>query len=122
MVATATNRNSRPRTVNAECTVENAEVTLYTCPANCRALMSLLYVTNISGGTCTVDIEFNRADATHMHILGSKNMANGEFIQWSDAYIVLEPTETITVIPSSQASPHIDVMATVEEFFTFEGQ
>lgn len=122
MVAIATNRNSRARTVNVECTTEDQEETLYTCPANCRSFMSLLYITNISGGTCTVDIEFNRADSTHMHILGSKNMSNGEFIQWSDAYIVLEPTETITVTPSSQGSPHIDVMATVEEFFTFEGQ
>lgn len=122
MVATPTDRKSRARTVNVECTTEDQEETLYTCPTNCRAYMSLLYTSNTSGGTCTVDIEFNRADTSHMHILGSKNMSNGEFIQWSGGFIVLEPTETITVTPSSQAAPHIDVMATVEEFFTFEGQ
>jgi hypothetical protein len=44
-------------------------------------------------------------------------MGNGEFIQFSDGFIVFEPGDALTVTPSSQAAPHIDTFATVEEFF-----
>jgi hypothetical protein len=110
-------QTGRARTVNISSTVEDQTDTLYTCPANVRAYMSLLFVKNISGGNCTVDIEWDRADGTHAHILGDKNMGNGEFIQFSDGFIVFEPGDALTVTPSSQAAPHIDTFATVEEFF-----
>jgi len=79
--------------------------------------MNLLYVTNTGGASTDVDVEFNRADGSHVHILGSKNISASEFVQWSGAYIVIEPGDTITFIPSGNNSPHVDVMATVEEFF-----
>jgi len=107
---------TRAKTYNVECTVQNQEYTLYTCPNNCRSRMNLLYVVNVVGNT-TIDIEWDRADGSHMHILGSKNMTTGEFIQWSDAYIVLEPGDAVHVTPSSNASPHVDVLCTVEESF-----
>lgn len=106
----------RARTYNVECEVEDQEYTLYTCPDNCRAHMNLLYVVNANGNT-TVDIEWERADSSHMHILGGKNMTAGEFVQWSNAYIVLEPGDTMVVVASGNATPHIDVLCTVEEYF-----
>lgn len=78
--------------------------------------MNLLYTVNVTGNT-TVNIEWDRADGSHMHILGSKNMTVGEYIQWSDAYIVLEPGDAVHVTPSSNATPHVDVLCTVEEYF-----
>jgi hypothetical protein len=78
--------------------------------------MNLLYVVNANGNT-TIDIEWQRADGSHMHILGGKNTVLGDFIQWSDAYIVFEPGDRIEIIASGNASPHIDVMCTVEEYF-----
>jgi len=107
----------RTRSTNVTATVENEEVNIYTCPPNVRAHMSLLYVKNVSGGNCTVDVEWDRADSTHAHILGDKNIGNGEYIQWSGAFIVLEPGDEINLTPSSQATPHIDAFCTVEEFF-----
>lgn len=107
----------RARTYNVECTVASQEYTLYTCPDNCRAQMVLLYVTNASGTTATVNVEFDRADTSHVHILGSKNMANGDFIQWSGSYIVLEPGDIMHVTVTGTATPHVDVMCTVEEYF-----
>jgi hypothetical protein len=106
---------NRAKTYNVTCTVSGQEYTLYTCPDNCRAHMNLLYLTN-SGGTTTVDVEWNRADGSHMHILGGKNLSSGDFIQWSDAYIVLEPGETMTVTATA-SSPHLDLLCTVEEYF-----
>jgi hypothetical protein len=108
---------NRAKTYNVSCTVSAQEYTLYTCPDNCRAKMNLLYLTN-SDGTTTVNVEWNRADGSHVHILGGKNMTSGEFIQWSGAYIVLEPTETFTVSATvGSGSPHIDILCTVEEYF-----
>lgn len=116
-----TSKTSRFRTVNKQANVTATEVTLYTCPANCRAVVSLLFVSNVSSGNATVDIEFNRNDTTsnaaHMHILGSKNMATGDYIQFSDGFIVLEPSDTLTFTATGTGTIHVDAMATVEEFF-----
>ena len=111
-------KSARPRTVNATGLVRDQEETLYVCPANCRAHMNLLYVSNTGGASTDIDVEWNRADGSHAHILGSNNISSSEFIQWSGAYIVLEPGDTITFTPSGHNTPHVDVLATVEEFFT----
>ena len=107
---------NRARSYNVTCTVSGQEYTLYTCPDNCRSYMNLLYLSN-SNGTTTVNVEWNRADGSHVHIIGGKNIALGEFIQWSDAYIVLEPGDTMTVTATHNGPPHIDVICTVEEYF-----
>jgi hypothetical protein len=111
-------QNSRAKTVNVECSVEDQVYTLYTCPSNCRAHMSLLYTANGDNAAVNVDIEWERADTTHAHILSSKNLGVGEFIQWSGAFIVLEPGDSVTVTASSNTTPHLDAFATVEEFFS----
>ena len=108
---------TRPRTVNATGLVEDQEETLYVCPANCRAHMNLLYITNTGGSSTDVNVEWNRADGSHAHILGGKNISSSEFIQWAGAYIVFEPGDTLTFIPSGNSNPHVDAFATVEEFF-----
>jgi hypothetical protein len=110
-------KSTRPRTVNATGLVRDQEETVYVCPNNCRAHMVLLYITNTGGATTDVDIEWNRADGSHVHIAGSKNLSASEFVQWSGSYIVFEPGDTLTFIPSGNNNPHVDVMATVEEFF-----
>lgn len=109
-------KKTRVVTYNIACTVEDQEYTLYTCPPNARAMMSLLFVSNANGNT-TVDIEWNRADGTHMHILGGKNMVAGDYIQFSDGYVVFEPGDSMAVTASGNATPHIDVLCTVEEIF-----
>lgn len=106
----------RAKTYNVTCTVSGQVYTLYTCPDNCRARMNLLYISN-SDGTTTANVEWERADGTHVHILGGKNLSSGEFIQWSDAYIVFEPGDSMTVTAVA-GSPHLDAMCTVEEYFS----
>ena len=111
------NKNVRPRTVNNTGLVRDQEETLYVCPNNCRAHMNLLYVTNTGAASTDISVEWVRADGSHVHILGGKNISSSEFIQWSGAYIVLEPGDIITFTPSGSNDPHVDVMATVEETF-----
>lgn len=123
-----TNRNSRFRTVNEQADTTATEETVYKCPANCRAMVELLFIKNTSSGNATVDVELNRNDSTtdngtghanaaHMHILGGKNMATGDYLQFSDGFIVLEPEDTITFTATGTGTIHVDVMVTVEEFF-----
>jgi len=111
------NKNVRPRTVNNTGLVRDQEETLYVCPNNCRAHMNLLYVTNTGAASTDISVEWVRADGSHVHILGARNISSTEFIQWSGAYIVLEPGDIITFTPSGSNDPHVDVMATVEETF-----
>ena len=110
-------QNSRAKTANVACEVEDQAYTLYTCPSNCRAHMSLLYLSNNDNAAVDAEVEWERADGSHMHILSSKNLGVGEFLQWSGAFIVLEPGDYFTVTPSNNITPHLDAMCTVEEFF-----
>lgn len=109
--------DTRSRTYNVEVLTKGTAFTLYTCPDNCRAKMVLLFVTNVSGGTETVDVEWERADSSHAHILGGKNIANGDFIQVSDSYIILEPGDVFTVEVAGSGATHVDAFCTVEETF-----
>lgn len=119
--------HSRIKTHNVECDTDEQEETLYTCPSNCRSHVSMVFVTN-TGGTVSVDVEFNRASATqtalgvdaHMHILGGKNMSTGDYIQLTGGEMIMEPGDTITVTADG-TTPHVDVMCTVEEFFLVPG-
>ena len=77
--------------------------------------MVLLFVKCVNNNV-TVDVQWDRADSTHAHILGGKNMSAGEYIQLSDGYIVLEPGDAIKVTVTG-STPHVDLFATVEEFF-----
>ena len=111
-----TSRSARARTVNKTGLVRDQEETLYTCPPNCSSHMVLLYVTNTGAASTDIDIEFDRADGSHVHIIGGKNISSTEFIQWSGSYIVLESGDTVKFTPSGSDNPHVDVMCTVEEF------
>ena len=114
-------KSTRPRTVNATGLVRDQEETLYVCPANCRAHMNLLYLTNTGAASTDIDVEWNRANGSHVHILGGRNLNSAEFIQWNGRYIVFEPGDTLTFTPSGSNDPHVDVLATVEEFFILIG-
>lgn len=110
-------RSSRKITYDVAATVENAVNVLYTCPANCRAEMSLLFVVNSNGNT-SVTVRWHRAKTDHtVNIVGGKNMVGGEYIQFDGAVIVCEPGDRMEVIATGNASPHIDALCTVEEIF-----
>jgi hypothetical protein len=112
-----TPKSTRPRTVHAVGTVRDQEETLYVCPNNCRSHMNLLYITNTGGASTDVTVEWYRNDGTTLHILGSRNINDADFIQWSGAYLVFEPGEECRFTPTGNNNPHVDVLATVEEFF-----
>ena len=104
------------------CTSDSTDYTLYTCPANAKAHMNLLFITNGSANASDIDVKWYRAaDTTAYFIIGGKNLDQGEFIQFDGgAFIVLEPGDYIQITPDNTAggnNPVIDAFCTVEEFF-----
>lgn len=98
------------------CTVSGTRYTLYECPSQCRTRVPLVFITN-ANGSVTVNFEIYKAvGATRFFIIGSKNMATGEFIQLSDSYIVLEPGDRLEVTATG-TTPRVDAVCTVEEIF-----
>lgn len=109
-------KNFREKSEIIECTVDAQRETLYTCPANCRARVPLVYIVN-ANGTASVTFEWYRAaDDIHYYIINGKNLGEGESLQLSDGYIVLEPGDKLEVTPSG-TTPRVDALCTVEEIF-----
>jgi hypothetical protein len=112
---------SRTKSEIKDATTDGVTVTLYTCPANCKAHMSLLYIGNSGTAASDIQVDWYRAQDTVTHqIIKGKNLTVGTYNQWSDAFIVLEAGDQIKFTPSATgggASPHIDCFCTVEEFF-----
>ena len=114
-------KNSRTKSEIIACTTDDQTETLYTCPANAKAHMSLLFITNAASQDSDVDIQWYRAsESTSFFIIGGKNLSTGEFLKFDGSFIVLESGDRIDVTPSSTgggADPQIDAFCTVEEFF-----
>lgn len=110
-------KSERSRSYIKAFRTQDLQETLYECPANCRARMVLLYLVNVSG-TCSPEIVwYRKAEDIQYYILGGKNFGVGEFVQFSDSYIVLEPGDKILVTPKDKADPLVDAFCTVEETF-----
>jgi len=115
-------KNSRTKSEIIACTTDDVAVTLYTCPANAKAHMNLLFITNAATQDSDIEVKWYReSESTSFFIIGGKNLSTGEFLQFDGgAFIVLESGDSIDVTPSNTgggADPQIDVFCTVEEFF-----
>ena len=97
------------------CTTAATHV-LYTCPLNCRSKIPLVFFTN-AGGSNTVALKwYRKTDDAAYYIIGGKNMSTGEFIQLSNAYIVLDPEDRLEIVLNS--SGLVDALCTAEELFS----
>lgn len=111
-------KSSRFITYNVSAETSGQTYTLYTCPANCSAKMLLLFAAN-ADGTSTLSIQWHRVryGGASFTIVGGKNIGSGEFVQFSDSFIVFEPGDYMTVTVTASGSPNMDVLCTVEETF-----
>jgi len=113
---------SRTKSEIIAVSTDDSPVTLYTCPANAKAHMSLLFITNASSNASDVNVVWYRASkSTSYFIIGGKNLTQGEFLQFDGgAFIVLEEGDYVTVETTDTAGsgvPDTDAFCTVEEFF-----
>ena len=89
---------------------------LYTCPPNCKSKVSLVFFANANGNNTVSLLWYRKVDNDSYYIIGGKNMSVGEYVQLSQAYIVLEPEDRLDIALTT--SGHIDALCTAEELFT----
>lgn len=118
-------RPSRFKSYGIHAEVDDQRDTVYTCPSNSVAYMSLVFVSNGTANATDVDIEwYDASETTRITIVGSKNLSSGDFLQLSGSFIVLDPGDKLEVTPSNTgggANPDIGVITTVEEVFLPNG-
>lgn len=117
MTLVSPGKPARTKSEAVSCEVEDQQETLYTCPSNCRAEVTMLFVVNANGNTTVSATWYRASQTTSYNILGGKNMTAGEYILLTGATLVLEPGDEIRVTPTANASPNIDAMCTVTETF-----
>jgi len=106
----------RPTSTIKSFTTSGSTGILYTCPLNCRSKVVLVYIVN-AGPNVSVNLKWYRAStSTSFFILGSKNMALGEYVQLSDSYIILDPGDRLELTPTG-TTPLVDAICTAEETF-----
>jgi len=107
-------KSARKKSVYGHNTGTSTEV-VYTCPANCVAEVTFIHVHN-STGNADIEIEWYVAEDDYTsHFIEGKNLGSGEYLQWADIELVLQPGDKIQVTPDSSA--HIDTILTVTETF-----
>ena len=90
--------------------------TVYTCPANATAEITFIHVVNGGGSSNTVEVEwYVDADNYTSHFLKGKNISSGDYINFSNVDLVLQPGDELRVTPSSAG--HIDTILTITETF-----
>lgn len=115
MTLVSAGKSARVRSVHTSCTVSATEYTLYTCPANCVAEVTMLLLVGVTDSP-TVDVTWNTTGGT-CHILGGKNIAIGEFVLFTGATLVLQTGETLKVKATSNSAMRLDAACTVTETF-----
>lgn len=117
MTLVSPGKPARTVSYGVSCETENQLEDLYTCPANCRGEVTMLYIVNANGNTTVNCYWYDASQTESFSILGGKNMTAGETILLTGATLVLEPGDKIRVQPTANATPNIDAMCTVTETF-----
>ena len=117
MTLVSPGKSARTVSKGVSCEVEDQQETLYVCPNNCKAEVTMLFVVNANGNTTVSATWYDDSETTSFNILGGKNMTSGEYILLTGATLVLDPGDEIRVTPSGNAAPNIDAMCTITETF-----
>ena len=103
---------------HAVCTVGGQKYNIYTCPANCRAEVTMLMITNSGGSTETVTVLWYDSDRTeNVRILGSKSLSNGDYVLFTGATLVLEPGDRLDITAGTSGTVRVDGLCTSTETF-----
>lgn len=99
------------------CDTEDQVEVLYTCPANCRGEVSMLFCVNANGNTTALAKWYMASTTEEYNLIGGKNLGQGEYLLLTGATLVLEPGDQIRCIATGNATPVLDFMCTVTETF-----
>ena len=105
---------SRVKSQHVSCTVSGTNYTLYTCPSNCVAEVSMLLLTGVLDSP-NVDVTWENSAVCH--ILGGKNITVGEYVLLTGATLVLQAGNTLKVKCTTNSAFRLDATCTVTETF-----
>ena len=118
-------RPSRFKSYGLHAVLDDTAYTVYTCPPNTVAYMSLVFVSNASASASDVSVEWDDYDnGAPITIIGGKNLVSGDFIQLSGSFLVLEESDTVKMTTANTAggnNPDVSIIVTVEEVFLPNG-
>jgi hypothetical protein len=90
--------------------------TVYTCPNNFTSKVTLMFISNRTNGNVVVQLQWvDVSDNLTHNILTAYTIGGYQFLQLSDAYLVLNSSDSLKVI--TQSGANIDVIVSCEEFF-----
>lgn len=93
-----------------------ATTTVYTCPNNFTSKVTLVFISNRTNGNVVVKLMWNDVSNGLPHnVLTAYTIGGYSFLQLSDAYLVLNSGDSLTVETPSGAN--IDVIISCEEYF-----
>lgn len=87
--------------------------TVYTVPKGCKAIATLLFLSNAGGSSKSVAADWYDSSANDdIVIAGGKSIGAGDFIQLSDGRMVMDEYDELRVTP--EAGSTFSVIFTVE--------
>lgn len=87
--------------------------TVYTVPKGCKAIATLLFLSNAGGSTSSISADwYDKSVDDDIVIAGGKSISAGDYIQFSDGRLVLDEYDEIRVTPASGST--FSVLLTVE--------
>jgi hypothetical protein len=93
-----------------------ATTTVYTCPTNFTSKVTLVFISNRINGNVVVKLAWDDVSNGDAHnILSAYTIGGFQFLQLSDAYLVLNSGDRLEV--ETQSGANIDVIVSCEEFF-----
>jgi hypothetical protein len=93
--------------------VANTPTVIYTVPKGCKAILTLLYISNSTGSNKTVSAAWHdHSEGDDIVILGTTNLDANKYIQLSDGRVVLDEYDYIKI--TTEAGSSMSVILTME--------
>ena len=87
--------------------------TVYTVPKGCKAIATLLFLSNYGGSSKSITAKwYNHSASAEITIAGGKSIGAGDYIQFSQGRMVMDEYDELRVTP--EASSTFSVIFTVE--------
>lgn len=87
--------------------------TVYTVPKGCKAIATLLFISNHTGSTKAITASwYDKSDNDVVDIVASKALASKEYLQFADGRMVMDEYDELRCTP--EASSSFSVIFTVE--------
>lgn len=87
--------------------------TVYTVPKGCKAIATLLFISNGGGSTASVSADwYDSSEEDDIVIAAAKSLGGGEYLQFSDGRLVMDEYDELRVTPAAGST--FSVIFTVE--------